>query len=214
MPKPWPSGKAEILPMKNDHADQAGEHARRRAASSSFSSPASGHHHDGEQRRRGIQDRGQPARDIGLPDHDQRERQNVVEEARSRKRAASPTSPAASLSDRSAAPAAGSMRRERHPQEDQRQRRQFAQRHAVEEERAAPQDREQAEQRPVPAINTMHQLVVMAAHIRAPADLCRRIAQSAHPISDTDARHAYFGRDTISIILPSSSSGPWALARA
>src|SRR6478735_4442339 len=52
-------------------------------------------------------------------------------------------------------------------------------------------------------------VAVIAVHICEHADLFHRAGLS-HPVPGRD----YFGRDTISIILPSSSSGILAFARA
>ena len=139
--------------MKDDHADQTGEHSAD-APHQEFLVAAGGHHQHGEQRRRRIQDRGQSARDIGLPHHDQRERQHVVEQrdaeerppARKPPRKGDPIDP----QDRQQ-----NQRRERHAKKDQRERRQFFQRNAVEKERSAPENRQHPEQRPVPAVNSM-----------------------------------------------------------
>ena len=137
------------------------------------------HHDDGEQRRRGVQDRGQPACDIGLSHHDQRERQHVVEKpdrekrlpARHACRETDPVKPQQRQQD--------DQRRERHAQEHHRQRRQFPQYQAVEEERTAPQDREQAEQRPVPGVNPIVVGGHYGSYLRLHADLFR--ARRAFP---------------------------------
>ena len=76
--EPLPARQSKAIAMENDHADQAYNDARDPPRVQLFLARHR-HHNHREQRRRGVQDRGQPARDIGLPDHDQRERQHVVE---------------------------------------------------------------------------------------------------------------------------------------
>ncbi len=151
MPSPCPLLQPNVVAVENDHADQARDDARDPPRVQLFL--ARHRHHDHrEQRRRGVQDRGQPARNIGLPDHDQRERQHVVEKPDGDERP--PARQAARETD-AVEPQQRQQhdRGERHAQEHHRQRRQFLQHHAVEEERPAPQDREQAEQRPVAGVD-------------------------------------------------------------
>ena len=77
--KPLPAGKTEIFAMQDDDADQSGNHAGN-APRGEFFLAGRSHDRDGKQRRRRIEDRGEPARDIGLPGDDQRERQHIVEQ--------------------------------------------------------------------------------------------------------------------------------------
>src|SRR5204862_6081904 len=101
---------------------------------------------------------------------------------------------------------------EHHTQEHHRKRRQFFQHHAVEEERPAPQNREQAEQRPVAGVDRGvfdgHGGSYLRFHRFIP------LRRAFPPDSRIWTRGGYFGRETISIILPSSSSGISAFARA
>ena len=78
MPNPCAAGKTKILAVQNGDADQPDDDTGD-AARMQFFVAGSGHHQHGEHRRGRVQDRGQPAGDIGLSGDDQRERQDVVE---------------------------------------------------------------------------------------------------------------------------------------
>jgi hypothetical protein len=100
----------------------------------------------GEDRCGGVEDRSKPARDMGLAPEDQRERNHIVEQPEHREGRPRPR-------QRNKTGAAGQDGEERRGDADaaerQGERRQFVDRDLGEEERAAPQNREEDEQEPV-----------------------------------------------------------------
>ncbi|MFK4699298.1 hypothetical protein ABIF42_004892 [Bradyrhizobium diazoefficiens] len=151
MPNPCP-GRVSMPPSaQDDHADDAQNHAGDPPHLQGF---LARHRHDGhrEQRRGGIQDRSQPAWNEGLADHDQRERDDVIEQPDREERFPAQLAPG-KADTLNTEQRQKNGRTQRDAQEHQRQRRQFPQRRAVEEERAAPEDREHGKQRPVSRVD-------------------------------------------------------------
>ena len=102
---------------------------------------------DGEQRRRGVEDRGDAARDVALAPGDEGERDGVVEDAHAEE--GDPDPPLARQRHAHEAQRhEKGRRRKRDARDDDRQRRQLGDRDADEQERAAPQHREPDEERP------------------------------------------------------------------
>ena len=149
--EPLPRPRLDAPSAQDDHADDTQNHTGDPPHLQGF---LACHRHDDhrEQRRGGIQDRSEATGNEGLADHDQRERNDVVEQPDHDERL--PAGGALGKAD----PMHAEQRQEnccpkRHAQQHQGERRQFPQARAVEEERAAPEDREHGEQRPVSRVD-------------------------------------------------------------